>query len=177
MSVAFSLAISQVERLAQLADFLDHPALAAAVAASVPVSMPPTIGSLGCDIPLCVGLGVVGVWAALDAYAERAAIPRIKCTVCARSGCLFSRLANTGKLSSSQHALLQEIEDLRHLHAHNFAGQADQLYFGMVRHVLHAGKTNTLSSGAVFNGASLSLSVAELRHYAKGARSVVAALP
>ena len=174
MSAAFALAISQVERIAQLADFFDHPALSAAVAANVPVTMPQSIGSLGCDIPLCVGLGLVGVWAALDAYAERTAFPRIKCGVCKRSGCLFGRLANTGKLSALQHALLQEVEDLRHLYAHNFAGQADSLYFSKSRHVLHAGQTGTLSSGVVFDGASGRLSVAQLRYYAVGARGVVA---
>lgn len=176
MSAAFAIAISQVERIAQLADFFDHPALSVAVATNVPVTMPQSIGSLGCDIPLCVGLGIVGLWAAVDAYAERSSIQRARCAICGRSGCLFARLENTGKLNQAHRPLLQEVEDLRHLYAHNFAGQADALYFGMARHVLHAGQSSTLSSGAVFDGARVTLSVAHLRHYAVCSRAVVASL-
>ena len=48
---------------------------------------------------------------------------------------------------------LYELDDLRHLFAHNFAGRADAQYFNaQKRHVLDFGKVVRLSSGATFGG-------------------------
>jgi hypothetical protein len=38
---------------------------------SVPVSMPPSVGNMGFDVSLWLGLGLVGLWSALDAFAEK----------------------------------------------------------------------------------------------------------
>jgi hypothetical protein len=97
MTSNVSLGLSQVSRIAQLCDFLAHPGMQVALG-SVPVSMPHDVGSLGFDTPLWVGLGIVGLWSALDAFAERAGIPATKCLACDRSNCLSARLTSTGKL-------------------------------------------------------------------------------
>jgi hypothetical protein len=82
MSSNVSLELSQVDCIAQLCDFLAHPGMQAALDHSLPVSMPHDVGSLGFDAPLWVGLGIVGLWSALDAFAERAGIPITKCAAC-----------------------------------------------------------------------------------------------
>lgn len=63
-----------------------------AVEQNVPVSMPRAPGALGFDIPLWVGLGTVGLWAALDAFSERAGLPSPKCMVCGKR-CMPERFA------------------------------------------------------------------------------------
>jgi hypothetical protein len=45
---------------------------------------------------------------------------------------------------------LKELEDLRHLYAHNYAGEADDEYFSRPRHVLALGVPMQLTSGAEF---------------------------
>ncbi len=85
----------------------------------VPVSMPASVGSLGFDAPIWVGLGIVGLWAALDAFAERAKLNRIKCAIC-EGKCIPSTFA--GYTQGNEGQALQELEDLRHLYAHNYAG-------------------------------------------------------
>jgi hypothetical protein len=178
MSTAYSLAVSQVERIAQLCDFLAHPGLAAGIKSSVPVTMPQSERSLGFDTPLWVGLGIVGLWAALDAFAERVAPPttKSKCPTCGKC-CFPSRLTSTGKLDVADEWTLEEVEDLRNLFAHNYAGHADAEYFGKrKRHVLASGVRTSLSSGAVFNGEYISLTSAHLRHYAGQARGIIGKL-
>jgi hypothetical protein len=122
MSANVSLGLSQVDRIACLCDFLDHPAMKAAVDNSVPVSMPHEVGSLGFDTPLWVGLGMVGLWSALDAFAERAVIQPTKCKACGGLNCLSSRLLSTGKLNAAYEQALNELEDVRHLFAHTTLG-------------------------------------------------------
>ena len=171
-----SLALSQIARVAQLCDFLEHPEIAEAIHRGAPVRVPYDIGALGFDPPLWIGLGTVGLWSALDAYADRSSFPKTKCATCNRGGCLWGRLSGTGKLSAPQALALAELEDIRHLFAHNYAGQADAMYFGRVRHVLSSGVPLRLSSGAMFDGASLSLSAIHLRYYADYSQSTVQAL-
>ena len=123
----------------------------AALDHSLPVSMPHDVGSLGFDAPLWVGLGIVGLWSALDAFAERAGIPITKCAACDGPNCLSSRLTSTGKLSVADERALKELEDVRHLFAHNYAGRAD--------------------------GANISLTAAHLRYYAGQSREIIGKLP
>ena len=56
---------------------------------------------------------------------------------------------------------LKELEDLRHLYAHNYAGEADDEYFRHSRHVLKRDIAVRLTCGAQFDGR---LSVAHLPH-------------
>jgi hypothetical protein len=176
MSKDYAIAISQVERIAQLCDFLVHPGLVAAIESNVPVTMPQTPGALGFDTGIWLGLGMVGLWAALDAFAERSGLPSSKCGTCGGKFCLSSRLASTGKLTPSECVALSELEDVRHLFAHNFSGQADALYFKWPRHVLNAMAHCTLSSGATFNGSAITLQPPHLRYYATQSREVLTKL-
>jgi hypothetical protein len=175
MSLIVSLGLSQVDRIAQLCDFLAHPGMRSALDDSVPVSMPHDVGSLGFDTHLWVGLGMVGLWSALDAFAERAGIAKVKCSVC-RKNCLLSRLTNTSKLNMVDERALKEMEDVRHLFAHNYAGRADSVYFKWKRHVLDSGVSVSLSSGAIFDGATIALTAAHLQYYAKQSRDIIGKL-
>jgi hypothetical protein len=85
--MSIGLALSQVQRIEGLCNFLEHPGIQEAADKHVPVAMPTTVGGLGFDIPIWIGLGVVGLWAALDAYAERTFVNKKKCGVCG-SRCL-----------------------------------------------------------------------------------------
>jgi hypothetical protein len=86
-------AISVAQRVEQLCDFFGHSAVQKALE-DIPVSMPPDFGSLGFDRALWVGLGIVGLWAALDAFYERAGLIATKCAVCKRKRCIRARFAN-----------------------------------------------------------------------------------
>jgi hypothetical protein len=174
--VHVSLALSQIARIAQLCDFLAHPEIMEAIHRGAPVTVPHDIGALGFDAPLWIGLGTVGLWSALDAYTNRSSSPKTKCPTCHRGGCLWGRLSPTGKLDASQTLALAELEDMRHLFAHNYAGQADAMYFGRARHILSSGVPMKLSSGAIFDGTSLSLNAMHLRYYAERSQSTVQAL-
>jgi hypothetical protein len=168
-----SLAMSQIDKIDQLCDFIDSPGVKAVVASSVPVSMPPDVGSLGFDTRLWVGLGIVGLWSALDAIAERANLARAKCKTCGRY-CLPTCMMNTGKINAAPGAALDELEDVRNLFAHNFAGQTDAVYFDpkRKRHVLASGTPVSLSSGARFDGTYLVLNTTHLRYYAEQSRQI-----
>jgi hypothetical protein len=162
---------NQIRLIEQACDFLEHSRIQEMADKHVPVTMPRDIGSLGFDIPLWMGLGVVGLWAALDAYAERSGY-KGSCPICRRN-CLHSRFVSTGRLVGKFGQIVAELEDLRHVFAHNFAGVADALYFSKRRHVLHARKPITLLSGAPFNGEHVCLDVKHLRYYAKQARHLL----
>src|SRR5436190_17998553 len=143
-------AFSVAKRVALMCDFIEHPAIRTAVEQAVPVSMPRDVGALGFDIPLWVGLGIVSLWAALDAFAERAALARSECATCGRKGCIAARFAHS--VQGNEGVILSELEDLRHLYAHNYAGEADDKYFDPKhkRHELAAGKAALLTCGATF---------------------------
>jgi hypothetical protein len=145
-------ALNQVKRIEMLCNFLENPAIKAAVEQSVPVSTPNDPGSLGLDVPLWVGLGTVGLWAALDAFAERAGLQH-ECPTCGRK-CIVA--AYTDKFEGAEDQAFAELEDLRHLYAHNYAGEADEEYLKRCRHVLKPGVRVQLSCGAVFDGRQLS---------------------
>ena len=158
-------AINVCHRIAMIHDFIDT-IKKDAIEKYVPVSMPPSVGSLGFDPPLWVGLGMVGLWAALDAFAERANLKELKCNICGGMRCISSRFAPFTQGNEGQS--LQELEDLRHLYAHNYAGDADAKYFGhKPRHVLKSGVVTTLTCGASFNGYQASLDLPHLRMYAQ----------
>src|SRR5262245_56575194 len=185
-------ALEQVRRIESICDFMSNRAIKAAVEQSVPVSMPAEAGSLGFDSPLWVGLGMVGLWAALDAFAERADL-KTKCSTCERQ-CIVSAYA--AKLSDTDNQTFAELEDLRHLYAHNYAGVADEEYFNRPRHVLKRGDPVQLSCGALFDGHRLcrkediarvdqarrlspqyALNLDDLRKYSRSVRSVLERFP
>ena len=77
-------AINVVQRIEQMCDFIGNPVVQKAVEEAVPVTMARKPGALGFDEPLWVGLGLVGIWAALDGYADRAKLPKKACSTCGR---------------------------------------------------------------------------------------------
>jgi hypothetical protein len=165
-------ALNVIKRIEMMCDFIENPAISkTAIAEAVPVSMPPRVGSLGFDIPLWVGLGMVGFWAALDAFAERAILPNPKCVTCGRR-CMPERFVAYTQGNEGQS--LEEIEDIRHLYAHNFAGEADSDYFqNKRRHILKQGVTVPLTCGAQFDGQRLQLGLSHLRMYSGTVQKVL----
>jgi hypothetical protein len=154
-----------------MCDFLEHPFVPKVIKNHVPVSMPASVGSLGFDIPLWVGLGCVGLWGALDAFSERAALPRSTCWTSNRP-CLVERFAP--HFHGSERRILEELEDFRHLYAHNFAGETDAEYFARRRHVLVTPNVAVrLASGAQFNGQQLLLGLPDLRFYSRSVRAIL----
>jgi hypothetical protein len=130
-------AIEVCRRIAMIHDFIDT-IKKDAVERYVPVSMPASVGSLGFDTPIWVGLGIVGLWAALDGFADRANMKKPKCPTCERKLRIPSRFARYTQGNEKQS--LEELEDLRHLYAHNYAGEADDQYFQVrKRHILKSG--------------------------------------
>jgi hypothetical protein len=70
-------------------------------------------------------------------------------------------------------AAKQQLEDLRHLYAHNYAGEADDEYFARDRHVLAADVPLELTSGAKFDGRRVQLDLPHLRTYSSRVQSVL----
>jgi Pentapeptide repeats (8 copies)/TIR domain len=71
--------------------------------------------------------------------------------------------------------MLKELEDLRHLYAHNYAGEADDEYFSpsRPRHVLQRGVPVKLTCGAEFDGRRPSLNLHHLRAYALTVKGIL----
>jgi hypothetical protein len=138
---------------------------------SPPVSMPPDpVAAAGLDLTIFLGLGVVGVWAAVDAYRERKGIhTSVEQTLQANSDASLTKA-------------WIEIEDLRDLHAHNFAGIADAHYFlqgrshGQGRRSFSSGQSSRMLSGAEFDGERLHLRIEHLRWYLDQARAILSVL-
>lgn len=145
------LPLSQISRIAQLCDFLGSRAMKNMIAKNVPVCMPPAPGALGFDPELWLGLGLVGIWAALDAFAERIDLTG-RCDICDSRSCVAARF---GPSSTPSIVELGELEDVRHLFAHNFTGIADAEYFSRTRHVPKRGIPFTLLSGSEFEGTKI----------------------
>jgi hypothetical protein len=125
-----------------------------------PVPMPQDAQrAYGLDPAIYYGLGVVGVWAAIDAYAERAGKKPV-----------VASLANSQRLAD-----WRELDDLRNLFAHNFAGEADARYFQRAR-TFAPGTHTVLRSGAVFDGQRIALEADHLRYYVAQGRLILAAL-
>jgi hypothetical protein len=73
---------------------------------------------------------------------------------------------------------LQEIEDIRHLFAHNFAGQADETYFSSrARHVLKGAEPHSFSCGASFDGKGVPMDFGHVCFYANKTEAILALLP
>jgi hypothetical protein len=88
-STARAIEISQ--RIAMIHSFIET-IKPDAINNHVPVCMPADVGSLGFDTHIWVGLGIVGLWAALDAFAERAELKKVKCAIC-EGRCIPARFA------------------------------------------------------------------------------------
>jgi hypothetical protein len=170
MSADLSLALNQVERIRLLCDFLEVQQLK-----RVPVTMPPTLEARGFDISLWLGLGMVGIGSAMHAYIERVGIAKSPCFRCGMK-CLASCLIANGVQATRLQLAAYEIDDVRHLFAHNFDGHADGRYFVRTRHVLIAGKPARLSSGARFDGINLRLDIPHLRYYSEHADEILRSL-
>jgi hypothetical protein len=158
-----------------MCDFIEHKAIRTAVEQAVPAAMPRDVGALGFDIPLWVGLGMVSLWAALDAFAERADLARPQCKTCGRKGCISARFAH--RVQGHEGQILAELEDLRHLYAHNYAGQADDEYFARKRHVLARDTAVPLTCGAQFGGRRAQLDLSHLRMYSRAVQTVLERFP
>ena len=165
-------ALQVVKQLVEMCDCLEHPEFVVVTEQKiVPVSMPRTVAAY--NLPVWVGLGTVGLWAALDAFAERADLKKPRCPTCNRRSCIWTRFANHTRGAEGQS--LKELEDLRHLYAHNYAGDADAQYFDPrhPRHVLKSGVPIRLSCGAEFDGRQPWLDLTHLRGYARTVQSVL----
>jgi hypothetical protein len=82
-----------------------------------PVTMPPdALGAAGIE-RIWLGLGFVGIWAAIDAFRERRQ-PN------SQSSAIETELGGQPHLERCW----KEIEDLRHLYAHHFGAVAEGLY-------------------------------------------------
>jgi hypothetical protein len=176
-------ALLMVARVEQMPSFIEHPAMNKALD-DTPVSMPHAVGSLGLDTPFWAGLGMVGLWAALDAFAERESLPKSKCPTCRAWGCIWHRYTDWAKKNNCRSQMpttdLEELEDLRHLYGHNYAGDADSKYFSFVRgrrHILKQGSRRILTSGAEFDGRKLQIELNHLRAYAVTAKNVLRLFP
>jgi hypothetical protein len=165
-------ALDVVRRIEMMCDFIELPAIKTAAEQTVPYPVPKSVGALGFDIPFWVGFGMVGLWAALDAFSERAALRGSKCKTC-RSHCMPERFASYAEGNELQS--LRELEDLRHLYAHNYAGEADDEYFSPKhpRHVLKRGVPVQLSCGGEFNASRPSLGLSHLREYCRTVKDVL----
>ena len=131
-----------------------------------PVTMPSDpVRAGGLDPDIWHGLGVVGLWAAMDALLERCG---------STGGDVSTRLS--GCLPSTLESAAKEIDDARHLYAHNFGGEADDGYFKRPRHVLRAGVKLTLASGAEFDGQRLVIRLEHLEWYVNATRQIIAAV-
>jgi hypothetical protein len=165
-----SRAIDSAKRIVWLGDFMETPEIKTAYERLIPVSMPALVGSLGVDVPLWVGLGTVGLWASLDAFADRADLPRNECEICKRR-CVRARFLPYVRGDEAQ--TLGELDDIRNLYAHNHAGQADNEYFAKRRHVLASGVVVPLTCGAAFNGQQLLLDFPNLRFYSTAVQTLL----
>jgi hypothetical protein len=118
-----------------MCDFIENPVIQEAVKTKmVPVSMPSDVNSV-LKISVWLGLGTVGLWAALDAFAERASL---KGPFPTRFRCQTNEEQSLKELDDEQS--LKELDDIRHLYAHNYAGEADDENFAFTtRRVLRRG--------------------------------------
>jgi hypothetical protein len=161
----FGLALEQLSRLESFANVESN-------LAEPPVSMPrDRIRAAGVDPELWYGLGIVGVWAVMDAFAERKPLPK---------GNLRQRFGDKG--DATRAAILDELDDLRHLFAHNFAGVADHTYLAVhekQRRRLREGQPYSLSCGYQFNGVigeRVTLTLTHFRYYITQARGILGSL-
>jgi hypothetical protein len=151
--------LTKLESFANVEDNLKEP----------PVCMPQDRRrAAGIDPDLWYGLGIVGVWAAIDAFGERKT---------GKHGQL-QRFKNG--VAAGQGKILSELDDLRSLFAHNFAGVADHKYLTHSRRsCLKLGQPYRLSCGYPFNGHEdecIKLALSDLKYYIGQAREILACL-
>jgi hypothetical protein len=132
-----------------------------------PVTMPQgRLAAAGADPALWYGLGIVGVWAVMDAFADRKGEPK---------GNLSQRFGDKGDATRS--AVLDELDDLRNLFAHNFAGVADHRYVSDRRRLRLKSSTGyVLSCGLHFSGLTderVRLTLSHFLHYIEHARAIL----
>jgi len=158
------LALDVVSRVVEMCNFIEHPAIQKTVKTKMvpPGSMPSDLNSI-LKIQNWVGLGMVGLWASLDAFAERKGL----------TGSYPTKFCCQGTEAQS----LNELDDIRNLYAHNYAGEADAKYFNRTRRVLCCGTPTKLTCGAKFDGHRLSLDLQHLRWYAQTVRTVLERFP
>jgi hypothetical protein len=129
----------------------------------VPVTMPGGVGSLGFDTLL--GRARNG-WS--PCYVRR--FRRRSRASKWRVSRLRPERLRGGKVRLESHpdadrTGLGELEDIRHMYAHNYAGNADNKFCVKKRHVLRPGVPTKLRCGAQFNGSELRLGLPDLRFY------------
>jgi hypothetical protein len=151
--------LTKLESFANVEDNLKEP----------PICMPQDrMRAAGIDPDLWYGLGIVGVWAAIDAFGERKT---------GKHGPL-QRFKND--VTAGQGKILSELDDLRSLFAHNFAGVADLKYLNDGRRsCLKLGQPYLLSCGYQFNGKKderITLALSELKYYISQAREILLSL-
>jgi hypothetical protein len=146
-----------------------------ATLALIPITMPLDPGSLGFDTPRWVGLGIVGVWGALDAYRERANLRGDRCPTCKGRNCIRKRFEEY--IEADERDSIAELEDIRHLYAHNFAGNVDAVYSERCRHVLRFDVPQQMTCGVQFNGQELLLNMSCLKFYSDTAQKVLLRCP
>jgi hypothetical protein len=116
------------------------------------------------------GLGIVGLWAAIDAYCERVS----------HKGAIVAMLDSklSAVLPADLLAICAELDDLRNLYAHNFAGHADAKYFDRKRYALAPGQALDLASGAKFDGTTntVHVDINHLEFYCERARDILGVL-
>lgn len=131
-----------------------------------PVTMPPDpVRAAGLEPEIWHGLGIVGLWAAIDAFVERRQPER-------RRGPLAVRL----RAELPKDRGLAELEDMRHLYAHNFGGLADEEYFASATRYVLVPSGYTLASGTRFDGTMLVLTLDDLRFYIAETRRILTTL-
>jgi hypothetical protein len=146
--------IDDLDRVANLVNVLKPP----------PLTMPQdTIRSAGLEPGLIHGLCIVGLWAAIDAFLER---------VGHGGRSLPERLSE--RVSSELVSASKEIEDIRHLYAHNFGGLVDDRYLtSRRRYVLISRRPLVLSSGATYDGRHLRIDATHFLWYVAQSRAIV----
>ena len=148
--------LDQIESFCDLCDRLPMP----------PVTLPPDpVRAAGLDPDIWHGLGIVALWAAIDAFVERRQPPGV-------SGGFVNRLSRY--LPPNLDQIAKEIDDMRNLYAHNFAGVADATYFNnRPRSCFQASIPYTLTSGNRFDGQQLTLTLNDLKHYIRHTREIL----
>jgi hypothetical protein len=150
-------ALTQVEHINTFCDFSDR-------LPPPPAGIPPDpLRAAGLDPDIIWhGLGIVGLWAALDAFTERRQQQQRP------SGTGWADWL-TSSLPSHLADAVRELDDMRHLYAHNFGGVADAKYFQRPRNVFKQKPKcpYRLSSGtgSSFDGQRLTLTRDDLRFY------------
>lgn len=149
--------VAQIESFCNLCDGLPMP----------PVTLPAdAVRAAGLDPDIWHGLGIVALWATIDAFVERTHPTKASVR-------LVDRLSS--HLSSKLDQIAKELDDMRNLYAHNFAGVADATYFNRQfrRNCFKDGIPYTLTSGNHFDGQQLTLTLSDLKHYIRHTREIL----